>query len=350
VWTYNTAIVLIGAALLGAQCAVVGTFAVLRRRALLGDVLAHAALPGIVLAFWLTGNRSLPILLTGAASTGLIGIAILAYLKKRSRTREDAALGLVLSVFFGIGIALSRYVQNAVPGGGKAGLDTFIFGKTAGIVLADVLGVALVGALSLVLVMGTFKELRMVSFDPQFAATQGYPVVFLDLLMMGLVVVAVVVGLPMVGIVMVAALTILPAVAARFWTSRLPVLLALAATIGMVATSLGALWSAAQPGWPTGPVMILLAGGLFVLSALFAPHRGLITDLRRRSRARAALAEKAAEELLRARQTVTLSDLSRLGFRRPRQTLELLVSRGVALARAGTWVWANPPAPSEDRS
>ena len=204
--SYNTAVVLLGTSLLGANAGLVGCFAVLRRRALTGDALAHAALPGLCLAFLAVGQRSRPALLLGAFVTGVLGVVVIAALRRWTRIKEDAAIGIVLSVFFGAGIVLSRLIQNRSSVGSKAGLDSYILGKTAGIIAQDVYLIAGVSLASLVLVLVLYKEFKLVVFDSGFASVQGWPVLGLDLLLMGLIALAVVFGLPAVGVVLMAAL------------------------------------------------------------------------------------------------------------------------------------------------
>lgn len=288
--TYNTIIVLAGACLLGALCGAVGSFAVLRRRALMGDVMAHAALPGLPLAFLLAGGKSLPILLTGAAASILLGMGWFAAMRYRTRTHDDAAMALVLASMFGLGIVLLRHVQN-VSTGGHAGLESFIFGKTAGMVASDVWITGGVALVCLGVIAVAYKELRLVCFDPGFAASTGLRVGWVDFLITGLLVLAVVVGLPMVGVVMVAALTIIPAVAARFWTESLGPMLGIASVFGALACALGVLVSASQERMPSGPLIVLAAAVLFVLSALFAPQRGLVARRLRLERLRHAWRE-----------------------------------------------------------
>lgn len=324
--TYNTALVLVGAALLGALCGAVGTFAVLRRRALLGDALAHAALPGVALAFLATGLRELPILLAGALATGIAGIALIAALRSHTRTKEDAALGLVLSVFFGIGIALSRYIQNVVPDGSQAGLDTFLLGKTAGIVRQDVLVVGGASLIALIVLVAFFKEFKLVSFDPDFARSLGWKTTLLDFTVMGLIAMAVVVGLPMVGVVMVAALTILPAVTARFLSQNLGTVVVLAALCGIVSASAGVLISASAPQLPTGPIIILCAGALFAVAALFAPRRGLLALVSHIGEARVLAG---AELIARVGNGRRVEQLSREGVLNLSASLEEAKRRGV---------------------
>src|SRR5207249_1041460 len=229
---YNTLVVLAGVSVLGACAGLVGTFAVLRRRALTGDAVSHAALPGVCIAFLVAGERRLPILLFGAFLSGLLGAMTISALRRWTRVKEDAAVGIVLSVFVGAGFALSRIIQSRVTGGSKAGLNSYILGKTAGMILQDVYLISATAMLCLVLVVLLYKEFKLVSFDAGFARVQGWPAQPLDLLLMALLAATVVIGLPAVGAVLMAALLILPAATARLWTDRLGTMLLLAAGFG----------------------------------------------------------------------------------------------------------------------
>jgi manganese/zinc/iron transport system permease protein len=274
--TYNTLIVLLGTGLLGANAGLVGSFAVLRRRSLTGDALAHAALPGLALAFLVVGQRNLPAMLAGALVSGLLGVAVISGLRSRTRVKEDAAIGIVLSVFFGAGVVLSRIVQNTPGVGSKAGLDSYILGKTAGIIRQDVFIIGGVSLVSLLVILLAYKEFKLTVFDPDFARVQGWPVLRLDLLLMGLIALAVVFGLPMVGVVLMAALLILPGAAARFWTDRLGPLLVLATAFGLVIGLIGTALSARYAGMPAGPIIVLVGAAVFLLSVLVAPKRGVL--------------------------------------------------------------------------
>jgi manganese/zinc/iron transport system permease protein len=275
VLSYNTIIVLLGSALLGASAGVIGCFAVLRRRALVGDAMAHAALPGLALAFLVFGERRFELLLLGAAVTGLAGIAILALLRRWTRLKEDAAIGLVLGTFSGAGAVLFTIIQQ-VPRGAAAGLESFIFGKTAGMVASDVYVLGGLAGVTLFVVLLLYKELELVTFDAEFARVQGWPCGALDFLLMLLIVVAVVIGLPSVGALLIAALLVIPAAAARFWTERFGVMLLLAGGSGLVAGLLGTLASASLDRVPAGPAIVVVCTGLFLLSLLLAPRRGLL--------------------------------------------------------------------------
>jgi manganese/zinc/iron transport system permease protein len=273
---YNTAIVLAGVSILGLTAGSVGSFLVLRKRALAGDALAHASLPGLVGAFLLFERRELFILLAGALVSGLIGIAVVAILSRYTRIKEDASIGIVLSVFFGLGIVLSRFVQNRTTAGSKAGLDSFLLGKTAGIIAQDVLFIAVVAGFTLALLLLMFKEFKVVTFDQGFARAQGWPTVPLDFCLLALVAVNVMIGLPAVGVVLVAALLILPASAARFWTDRLGHMVLLSAMFGGGIGIVGTLLSANVSGLPAGPVIVLSGTVLLLFSMLASPRRGLL--------------------------------------------------------------------------
>lgn len=272
---YNTLVILAGTSLLGLVSGLVGTLAVLRRRALAGDALAHATLPGLCLAFLFVGERHLPSLLLGAAATGLFGLACVSILVRSPRVKDDAALALVLGVFFGAGIVLSRWIQNRDSQGSKAGLDSFLLGKTSGMILADVLLITSVSAFVLVVVVLLFKEFRVTLFDTGYARATGWPTAFLDLLLMLLIGLVVVAGLPSVGVVMITSLLVIPSSAARFWTDRFGTMAVVASLFGMAACVSGVVLSTLFDGLPTGALMTLSATTIFAASALFSPRGAL---------------------------------------------------------------------------
>jgi manganese/zinc/iron transport system permease protein len=313
--------VLIGTSLLGGIAGVVGCFAVLRRRALVGDLVAHAALPGICLAFLIAGQRQFSLLLAGALLTGLLGVSLVTFISRWTRTKEDAAIGIVLSTFFGLGIAMMPIIQRSA-GGSKAGLETYLYGQAASMVRQDLWMISGVSAVALFLVCLLYKEFKLLSFDQGFARAQGWPTVWLDLAMMGLMALIVVVGLPAVGVVLMAAMLITPAAAARMWTNRLGLMLLLAASFGAATGVLGTVlsddrWREAMPfdplkfgannkALPTGPLIVLSGTAIFLFSLAFAPRRGLIARVFGQFRLRSRVAR---EHLLR-----TLYELSEPGL------------------------------------
>ncbi|WP_242654586.1 metal ABC transporter permease [Symbiobacterium thermophilum] len=275
-----------GTALLGLAGGVLGAFALLRRRALLGDVLAHAALPGIALAYMATGTKAAGPLLIGATASGVLGVLAMRAITRWSRLKEDAAMSLVLTVFFGLGIMLLGWVQR-MPGGNQSGLDKFLFGQAASIVPRDLQVIAVAAALLCLAILVLYKEFKLLAFDPDFGAVLGFPVVALDLLLSLCIALAVVIGLEAVGVVLMAALLTTPAVAARYWTHRLSVMVPLAGLFGAASGVVGTLASQIGPRMPTGPLIVLAASLLFFLSLLAAPHRGLLARLIRLRRAQA---------------------------------------------------------------
>lgn len=285
----NTRVVLLGATVLGVASAVVGTLAVLRKRSLVGDAVAHAALPGVCIAYFVVGERDFSAFMIGALVIGVLAAAFISAVKTLTRVKEDAAIAIAIGGFFGVGIVLSRVIQNE-PSGNRAGLDSFIFGKAASMVRDDARLILIVAAAVIAGVALFYKEFKLLCFDRDFATGQGWPTFLLDLLLMGLVCVCTVVGLPAVGVVLMVALLVIPPVAARFWTNRLGTMLMIAAAFGGGAGLLGTVLSATVPspsgslsrGWPTGPLIVLVAAALFGASMLGAPKRGLIADLVRR--------------------------------------------------------------------
>ncbi len=288
VWDYTLRNIALGAAILGLVGGVLGSFAVLRRQSLLGDALSHAALPGICLAYLATGAKAPLVLLVGAGLAGWIGTLVILAIVRETRIDEDAALGIVLSVFFGFGIMLLTFLQQRNDAN-QAGLDKYLFGQAATLVQDQVVTMAVLGGTALVLVALLFKEFKLLSFDPDFALTLGFPVRRLNILLTSLTVVAVMIGLQTVGVVLMAAMLIAPAAAARQWTNRLSTMLVLAAVFGMLAGVSGALISITQRHLPTGPMVILSASAIVLVSILFAPARGVVWDAVRRRRERGRL-------------------------------------------------------------
>jgi manganese/zinc/iron transport system permease protein len=272
---YTIRTVALGAAVLGIVSGMLGCYAVLRRQALLGDAMSHAALPGIVLAFLFTGMRELSLLLLGAMVAGWVAALVMMAITHHSRIKEDSALGMVLAVFFGFGLMLLSFAQQQ-PTAAQAGLDTFLFGQAASLVERDVVTMALIGGVSLGLMLLFWKEFKLLSFDPDYAATIGLPVRLLDIGLTSLIVVAIVIGLQTVGVVLMSAMLIAPAAAARQWTDRLGLMVLLAGVFGALSGIIGAVISATARGLSTGPTIVLVVSAFVVVSLLLAPNRGLV--------------------------------------------------------------------------
>jgi manganese/zinc/iron transport system permease protein len=322
---YNAALVAIGAAMLGFAAGASGTFLFLRKRALVSDAVAHATLPGIGLAFILMvglggDGRSLIGLLTGSALTAWLGLWLIEWIGRRTRLPEDAAIGAVLGVFFGLGVVLLTIIQS-MSAGRQAGLESFLLGSTAGMLFQDAIVIAIGGAAAVVLTWVMRRPMTLVAFDSDYAAALGYDVRRIDLLMMGLVMAVTVMGLKLVGLILIVAMLIIPAVTARFWTNRAGHVVWIAGAVGGTAGYLGAAISASAPALPTGPIIVLVAAGLFALSLLFAPRRGVLAALlrhrrfQRRVHRRQGLLELAYRHPIREPFTMRL--LTREGLIRP---------------------------------
>lgn len=299
---YNTRIVLLGTMILGACCGLVGTHLFLRRRALLGDVVSHAAFPGVCVAF-LIGEafrpgegKSLGGLMIGAGISALCGVACLEGIRRTRRLAEDAALAIVLSLFFGLGVTLLSIIQG-LPTGSAAGLSEFIFGKPAGLLVSDVVLIGVLSALVLGVCGLLWKELIVVSFDTSFAQTQGWPIRSLDLLLVLLVTAVTVIGMQCVGLLLVVALLIIPPAAARFWTDRIDLLAVISGGLGAASAACGVVLSAAFPRLAAGAVIVLCSSAFFVLSLLGGRRRGV---LRRWWNLRQSVLRAGRQDLLRS--------------------------------------------------
>jgi len=280
---YNAALVTLGAALLGFAAGAGGSFLFLRKRALVSDAVAHATLPGVGLAFIamvaLGGDgRSLPGLMAGSALTAWLGLLGVEAIVRRTRLAEDAAIGAILSVFFGMGVVLLTVIQN-MSQGRQAGLESFLLGSTAGMLYQDAMLIAGGGAMVVAAIWLLRRPMTLVAFDPGYAAARGVNVGRVDLAMMGLVLAVTVIGLKLVGLILIVALLIIPPVTARFWSDRADNVVWSAGVLGAVSGWGGAALSASAPSMPTGPIIVLIAAALFTFSLLFAPVRGVLASV-----------------------------------------------------------------------
>jgi manganese/zinc/iron transport system permease protein len=339
--------VVIGATLLGVAAASLGCFAFLRGRSLLGDALAHAALPGVCAAFlfaeWLRPRgfsaldpKSLPILLPGAAISAFGAAWSVNFVTARTKLKEDTAQALVLSLFFGFGVVLLTRIQN-LAGGNQSGLDKFLFGQAASFVPSDLrmmtilaVGVCLITAL-------LYKEFKLLCFDAGFGAGLGWPVKFLDGVLLFLIVTAVVIGLQAVGVVLIAALLVIPAASARYWTDNLGRMVLLAAIFGGLSGAGGAICSALAVRLPTGPLVVLSAALIFAISLLFAPERGWVArswmHLKTRKRVRR---ENALRDIFELTESVIGEELTPQNAAMPLPSLAL---QKLQLRRSDARIW-----------
>jgi manganese/zinc/iron transport system permease protein len=293
---YTLRTVALGAAILGVVSGMLGSFAVLRKQSLLGDAISHAALPGIVISFLLTRSREPVVLMLGALIAGWLATLFMLNITRTTRIKDDSALGLVLSVFFGLGLMLLTFTQR-LPDATQAGLDKFLFGQAATLLQRDVITMGVIGLIALALLVAFWKEFKLVTFDPEFAASLGFPVRVLDVVLTTLLVIAIVIGLQTVGVVLMSAMIVAPAAAARQWTDKLSRMVLLGGLFGALAGVSGTLISSSAERLPTGPVIVLCISVIVLFSMLFATNRGLLWNWirarqnRHKLRARAVLAD-----------------------------------------------------------
>lgn len=292
----NIKYVVFGTILLSISSAVVGCFTFIKKKSLVGDVISHAVLPGICISFLASGSKDPFLLIIGAFISGWIAIMVMDAIVQNTKIKEDAATGLSLSVFFGIGILLMTYIQHS-GNAAQSGLDTFLFGKAAALVGKDLMAFSIIAVVVLVTVFLFYKEFKLISFDPQFAKVIGLPIKRLEMTLTSITVLAVVTGIQAVGVVLMAAMLITPAAAARFWTNRLSRMILLASIFGAFSGISGAYISYAAPSMPTGPWMVMILSIIALISFFFAPGRGIVIRQWRRFAIRRQLLE---ENLLKA--------------------------------------------------
>ncbi len=280
---YSEAVVMLGAAAIGLLAGLVGCLAVLRRRAMVGDAMAHAALPGVCIAFLLTGGSKAPfVLLGGAMVAGLCAATLVVLLERRRLLPADAAIGVVLSVAFSFGIVLLTLIARR-PDADQAGLERYLFGQAAGLLERDVTAIMLMLLVAVAILLLLRHPLRAVIFDRGFSASTGLSATAVDMAATVLLVMAAVTGLQVVGAILMVALLVAPAVAARQWVSSLRAMLPLAGALGAGIGAAGGL-IASRLGAPTGPVIVLVAATVAGVSLLMAPQRGILAQALHRRR------------------------------------------------------------------
>ena len=291
--SYTTQMVLLGTALLGLASGIAGTFAVLRKESLIGDGLSHAALPGVVIAFLLTGIKDIEVLILGAALSSITAAWLITITVENSKIKFDGALATILSAFFGLGMVLLTYLQS-LNNAGQAGLSKFIFGQAATILARDVYITSAAALIIIVLTALFWKELKLISFDVEYAKTLQIPVTFTLILYRSLLIMTIIIGIQSVGAILISSLLIAPAVGARQWTNKLGTMCILAGFFGMVSAIGGTIWSTSVQKLPTGPAIIVILSVIVLLSLIFAPNRGILWQYRKNKQSKRALLSETA--------------------------------------------------------
>jgi ABC-type Mn2+/Zn2+ transport system permease subunit/Mn-dependent DtxR family transcriptional regulator len=266
----------VGTCLLAINCALLGNFLVIRRMAMTSDTLSHAVLPGIMGGFLWNQTKDPVALLVGAVISGLLGTWLLHAITSTTKLRWDAAQGIVLSLFLGLGVCLFKRIER-LPVTNKAGLDKFLFGQMVGLEGRDLVTLAVALACSLLLIFTCYPSLLVLSFDRNYGLARGLPMRVLHALLMFLTTLAVVVSMEAVGVVLISALMVIPVSAAMLWTQRLSRQIWLAAGFGVTAAFVG---SAVSRIFNTaaGPSVVLAASFIFLVSFLFAPQNSFLAQ------------------------------------------------------------------------
>ncbi|MEM8552308.1 MAG: metal ABC transporter permease [Pseudomonadota bacterium] len=291
--------VFFGTTVIGLVAGALGAFAYLRKQSLISDVIAHSSLPGALLAFVAAvaifdlNGRNMVSLIVGAVITGTLSALFANAIAARTKIRIDTAMAISLTVFFGAGMILLRFISNG-PFPGKGGISDYLFGNASVITIADLVTSAIVGAVALTLMLVFWKEFTLRTFDPLLSTMLGFHARVIDTLMFTTIVIAIVIGVKAVGVVLMIAFVVTPPAAARQWTSTLPGMVALSGAFGAIGSGLGAYLSIAMGNVPSGPVIVLTLFAIFLISLLASPRRSVITAAVRRSRAREALRRELA--------------------------------------------------------
>ena len=271
----NVRFVVLGSIILGATAAIVGSFAFLRKRALIGDAISHSILPGVALAFMLSNVKNPLYLIIGALISGWISLLLIDAIARTTKLKSDAAIAIILSVFFGFGIVLLTHIQQS-GSASQSGLDHFLFGNAVSLMPQAILIFSSIGIFLILVVLLFFKEFKLLSFDIAYAKSIGLPIRFLEFCLSTITVLAVAVGIQAVGVVLMAALLITPAAGARFWTDNLKKMILIATAFGIFSAFIATYISYIAPSMPTGPWVVVVLSVLAVFSIWFAPKKGLV--------------------------------------------------------------------------
>jgi manganese/zinc/iron transport system permease protein len=272
----NLIFVALGTLLLSISSSLVGTFTFLKKKALIGDAIAHSILPGICLAFILGGSKDPVYIIIGAFISGWISIISIDWITKNSKIKEDTAIALVLSVFFGFGLMLLVSIQHS-GNANQSGLNNYLFGSAASLIGKDLITFSALSIILFLLVFMFYKEFKIVSFDRTHAISLGLPVKLIEFILSTMTVLAIVTGIQAIGVVLMAAMLITPAAAARFWTNKLHIMLMLSSLLASIAGLAGTYISYQAPSMPTGPWIILIISFIAITSFFIAPKKGIIS-------------------------------------------------------------------------
>ena len=277
---YSFVVVAIGTMLLAMATGIIGTISILKGQSLIGDAVGHAALPGIILAFMISGKKSSLLLMVGAIIAGVVAFILIQTISEISKIEADTAMAIILSAMFGLGMVLKSYIQGNAKysKASQSGRASYIFGQAAYILREDVIIIFTVSLISLVLFIIFYKEIKVYVFDAVYAYTIGINSKLLSLLIMIMTMILIAAGLKAVGAILISSMLITPAITGLQWSNKYEIVLVIAAVMGAVSAFIGTLLSTIVKGFSTGPSIILIMSLLALLSVLFSP-KGVIRML-----------------------------------------------------------------------
>ena len=277
---YSFVVVAIGTMLLAMATGIIGTISILKGQSLIGDAVGHAALPGIILAFMISGKKSSLLLMVGAIIAGVVAFILIQTISEISKIEADTAMAIILSAMFGLGMVLKSYIQGNAKysKASQSGLASYIFGQAAYILREDVIIIFTVSLISLVLFIIFYKEIKVYVFDAVYAYTIGINSKLLSLLIMIMTMILIAAGLKAVGAILISSMLITPAITGLQWSDKYEIVLVIAAVMGAISAFIGTLLSTIVKGFSTGPSIILIMSLLALLSVLFSP-KGVIRML-----------------------------------------------------------------------
>lgn len=267
--------IIFGTFCIGFISGLLGIFTFLRQQSLLSDTISHAALPGVAMIFLFTGSTNPWMLFAGGYAAGIIGVAFVNMLSRTTTLKKDAALGIVLSVFFGLGLIILTIIQKHHMGG-NAFLHRFLFGDASTLLTEDLYCIAGIALISCAVVISLWKEFKVVTFDPLFAQTIGFSVIAIELILMMIIVSVIVIGLQMVGVILTSALCIASSVAARQLTYSMERMALLSALCGAFSSVCGSIISCTYDAIPTGPMISLCALALVVIAFVIGSYKPVV--------------------------------------------------------------------------
>ncbi|MBW4550940.1 MAG: metal ABC transporter permease [Aphanocapsa sp. GSE-SYN-MK-11-07L] len=252
--------------LVGILCPVVGSYLIVQRMALLGDVIAHCVLPGLSISFFFGID-----ILIGAFGSGILGAFLIAWIRSQTRVKVDAAMALTFSTFFALGVTLITVLEN------KLDLDSFLFGDILGVTAHDIQRTLVIASLILLVVKLFYKELLFYTFDKTGAQAIGLPIHTLYFGFMAAITLTIIASMQAVGVILVISLLVGPALTAYLLVKELHQMMMVGAVIGAIA-SISGVYLSYYRNLPSGPAIVLVSSSLFLLALLFSPSQGLLTQ------------------------------------------------------------------------